>query len=79
MRVLENCSGSASPEMQAQIENLREAFSEDVTKPFQLKANLGLRSPSTESEPTPPRLLHAAQPVPTQSAAGWSHPRGAEE
>ncbi|GIZ43278.1 hypothetical protein CKM354_000651000 [Cercospora kikuchii] len=66
MRVLEHCITSANAEMQAQINTLREAFSADVTQPFELKPTLGLRSPvmenhstpsSTNSDPTNARVL----------------------
>lgn len=53
MRVLEHCLSSANAEMQAQINTLREAFSADVTQPFELKPTLGLRSPIMENHPTP--------------------------
>jgi hypothetical protein len=54
MRVLEICAPSANPEVQVQISSLREAFSQDTSQQFELKQNLGLRSPSIESQPTPP-------------------------
>ncbi|KXT05016.1 hypothetical protein AC578_10337 [Pseudocercospora eumusae] len=53
MRVLEHCIPSANAEMQAQINALREAFSADINQPFELKATLGLRSPTIENHPTP--------------------------
>lgn len=36
----------AGPEVQAQINTLRQAFSKDSTKPFELKESLGMRSPT---------------------------------
>lgn len=63
MRILEHCSASAGPDMQIQINALREAFSSDTSKPFELKPTLGLRSPALASQPTP-------VPVPAQA---WSH------
>ncbi|KAF2217891.1 hypothetical protein CERZMDRAFT_63994 [Cercospora zeae-maydis SCOH1-5] len=53
MRVLEHCITSANAEMQAQINTLREAFSADVSQPFELKPTLGLRSPVMENHSTP--------------------------
>lgn len=65
MRILEYCIPIASPEMQTQINALREAFSLDATQPFELKPTLnGMRSPSTEKQLTPP-----AMQVPTPSEA----------
>lgn len=51
--MLELCIPSANAEMQAQINALREAFSADTTQPFELKATLGLRSPTIDNHPTP--------------------------
>jgi len=71
MRILEQCIPSASVEMQAQIDALREAFSQDTSRPFELKPSLGLRSPSLESNPTPPQLQNAQPSMPIQNA--WPH------
>lgn len=54
MRILEYCAPSANPEVQVQISSLREAFSQDTNRAFELKPSLGLRSPSIEDQPTPP-------------------------
>ena len=70
MRVLEHCTPSATPEMQVQIHALREAFSLDTNKPFELKPTLGLRSPSVESQPTPPAMSCSAN-APVQHPVGW--------
>lgn len=56
MRVLERCIPSAAPEVKIQIDALRQAFSNDTSKEFELKPDLGLRSPSVESKPTPPAV-----------------------
>ena len=58
MRILEQCS-SAWPQqdMQKQINALREAFSADISRPFELKPNLGL-SPSPG-----PSVMHPSPPV----------------
>jgi hypothetical protein len=53
MRVLEHCLPSSTPEMQVQINALREAFSADTSRPFELKSTLGLRSPVMEYQATP--------------------------
>jgi hypothetical protein len=45
MRVLEQCTSSTTPEIQQQIHALREAFSRDTSKPFELKLTLGMHSP----------------------------------
>jgi len=53
MRVLERCTSSwPMPDMQQQIDALREAFSADIRKPFVLKPSFPYGSPA----PTPPRL-----------------------
>lgn len=69
MRVLEHCIPSASGEMQAQINALREAFSDDTSKAFELKASLGLRSPTFDVHAGPkvtPQRSHSnlAQAIP---------------
>ena len=54
MRILEKCTTSwLMPEMQTQIESLREAFSADISKPFKMK-------PSFPYNPTPPPQHHTA-------------------
>lgn len=54
MRILERCASSrAMPEMKAQIDSLREAFSADTNKPFELKPNFPYRSPSPNIQPSP--------------------------
>lgn len=73
MRVLEQCIASASPEMQAQINALREAFSQDTSQSFELKPSLGLRSPAMESQSTPPELRHCPSSASVQSHPAWSH------
>ncbi|KAI9834784.1 MAG: hypothetical protein M1819_002870 [Sarea resinae] len=47
MRILEQCVQSwPMPEMQAQVQALREAFSADITKPFTLKPSFPYDTPS---------------------------------
>lgn len=54
MRILERCTSSrAMPETKAQIDALREAFSADTSKPFELKPNFPYRSPSPNMRPSP--------------------------
>lgn len=54
MRILERCvSSRAMPETKAQIDALREAFSADTSKPFELKPNFPYRSPSPNMRPSP--------------------------
>lgn len=54
MRILERCASSrAMPETKAQIDALREAFSADTSKPFELKPNFPYRSPSPNMQPSP--------------------------
>ena len=73
MRILEHCTASASPEVQVQINALREAFSQDVNKPFELKPSLGLRSPSLETNPTPPATQSSHHGLPISGANSWTH------
>ena len=64
MRILENCTSAwPTPEMQTQIDSLREAFSADTTRPFELKRSFPFASPSSSSlQPSPP--LDAGHPPP---------------
>jgi len=56
MRVLEKCTSSwPMPDMQQQIDALREAFSADTRKPFVLKATFPYGSPGAPVNATPPR------------------------
>lgn len=57
MRILENCTSSwPMPEMQAQIDALREAFSANTSKPFELRASFPYGSPGSSLmlQPSPP-------------------------
>lgn len=64
MRILENCASAyAMPEMQSQIDALREAFSADTSRPFELKSTFPLGSPSSSGlQPSPP--LDSGHPPP---------------
>lgn len=56
MRILEKCTSSwPMPDMQQQIDALREAFSADVRKPFVLKPSFPYGSPSSSVTTSPPR------------------------
>jgi hypothetical protein len=56
MRILEKCSSSwPMPDMQQQIDALREAFSADTRKPFVLKPSFPYGSPSAPVNTSPPR------------------------
>lgn len=72
MRILEYCAPSANPEVQVQISSLREAFSQDTSRAFELKPTLGLRSPSIENQPTPPggQQIHGGL---GQPPTAWNH------
>lgn len=56
MRILEQCSNSwPVPQVQVQIQSLRQAFSADLNKPFELRPNFPFGSPKTSSDAaTPP-------------------------
>ncbi|KAK5172302.1 uncharacterized protein LTR77_003940 [Saxophila tyrrhenica] len=72
MRVLELCAPSASQEVQVQINALREAFSQDTSQPFELKPNLGLRSPASDEYPTPVNMQASHNPS-LHATPSWSH------
>lgn len=72
MRVLEHCLESATPEMQGQINALREAFSANTTLPFELKPTLGLRSPTMENHSTPSSTHSGPTGGPTFTTPAWS-------
>ncbi|KAL1835586.1 hypothetical protein VTJ49DRAFT_6437 [Mycothermus thermophilus] len=59
MRILEKCmSAWPMPDMQKQIDSVREAFSADVRKPFVLKPSFPYGSPHSASHPSPPGGHH---------------------
>lgn len=56
MRILEKCTSSwPMPDMQQQIESLRQAFSADVRKPFVLKPSFPYGSPAAPANTSPAR------------------------
>ena len=58
MRILEQCTAAwPMPEMQAQIDALREAFSADTSKPFMLKPSFPYNSPAPGNSRTSPSSL----------------------
>ena len=59
MRILERCSTAwPMPEIQAQIDSLRLAFSADINQPFELKPSFPYGSPSEPYQPSPPMDAH---------------------
>lgn len=78
MRILEHCISSASPEVKVQIDALREAFSQDTTRPFELKPTLGLRSPSLETHSTPPGAQQSQPGGSIPGTASWAHLQDAD-
>lgn len=70
MRILENCTSAwPMPEMQTQIDALREAFSADTSRPFELKRSFPFGSPSSIGlQPSPP--LDAGHPPPILTRHG---------
>ncbi|KAK1808675.1 hypothetical protein LTR12_016972 [Friedmanniomyces endolithicus] len=72
MRILEQCISSATPDIKAQINTLREAFSTDTSQPFELKPTLGLQSPTMDNQPSPPGYhRHSPASATTQNTSGW--------
>ncbi|KAH7123954.1 hypothetical protein B0J11DRAFT_435570 [Dendryphion nanum] len=54
MRILETCKHAwPMPEMQQQVDNLRQAFSADITKPFELKPTFPFGSPQVTTQGSP--------------------------
>lgn len=76
MRIVEHCLPYSNPEMQVQINALREAFSVDTSKEFELKPTLGLRSPAMESHPTPPSTNSGPVSAPLFSTPNWTNGGG---
>ncbi|KAF1940230.1 hypothetical protein EJ02DRAFT_350457 [Clathrospora elynae] len=73
MRVLETIAPSfPMPEMQQQVKSLRQAFSADVSKPFQLKPTFPFGSPQVAPQTSPLsnhgsyRPRHPSQPSPLE-------------
>ena len=62
MRILEKCTSSwPMPDMQQQIDALREAFSADTRKAFVLKPSFPYGSPGAPVNSTPPRPVQYRQ------------------
>jgi hypothetical protein len=54
MRILETCTPAwPMPEMHQQVDTLRQAFSADVTKPFELKPTFPFGSPQVHAQSSP--------------------------
>ncbi|KAH7087183.1 hypothetical protein FB567DRAFT_443471 [Paraphoma chrysanthemicola] len=54
MRILETCTPSfPMPEMQQQVNSLRQAFSADITKPFEMKPTFPFGSPQVAPQSSP--------------------------
>ena len=85
MRILERCTSAwPMPDMQHQIDALREAFSADIRKPFVLKPSFPYGSPGAPVNQTPPRINNqyrqpsiqnaSQQNLPPQVSSYTSHP-----
>jgi hypothetical protein len=82
MRILEQCSSTwPLPEIQAQIDSLRLAFSADINRPFELRSSFPYGSPSEQYHPSPPPLdaqynsQFSQPPASSPSRLGYSaHP-----
>lgn len=76
MRILETCSPSfPMPEMQQQVNNLRQAFSADISKTFELKSSFPFGSPQVAPQSSPLsnhgsyRPRHLSHPSPLEQSA----------
>jgi hypothetical protein len=83
MRILEKCMVAwPMPDMQKQIDSVREAFSADIRKPFVLKPTFPYGSPHSATHPSPPggRQPHLETQMPhphphsQQQVSYTSHP-----
>lgn len=67
MRLLEQCMEAwPMPEMQIQVNQLREAFSADINRPFELKRGFPFESPSPSAaglQPSPPLDKNIQHPM----------------
>jgi hypothetical protein len=73
MRILEKCTSSwPMPDMQQQIDSLREAFSADTRKPFVLKPSFPYGSPGAPVNSTPPRANSQYRQAGTQGSSQQS-------
>lgn len=71
MRILERCVTSwPMPELKAQIDALREAFSADINRPFELKPSFPYGSPSDPYHPSPPPFDSGYQSASYASVTG---------
>lgn len=70
MRILEQCAPSfPMPEMQQQVNSLRQAFSADITKPFEMKPSFPFGSPQVAPQSSPHgsyRSRHPSQASPLE-------------
>jgi hypothetical protein len=70
MRILETCGPSfPMPEMQQQVNSLRQAFSADITKPFEIKSTFPFGSPQVAPQSSPQgsyRSRHPSQASPLE-------------
>lgn len=74
MRILERCMSSwPMPDMQQQIDALREAFSADTRKPFVLKPSFPYGSPGAPVHTSPPRLNMNRQTTSIPGQHGLEH------
>lgn len=63
MRLLEKCMHAwPMPDMQRQIDSIREAFSADTRKPFILKPSFPYGSPISANNSSPPRSIPSYRP-----------------
>ncbi|SPQ18331.1 be58ca52-ac8b-4225-b3c4-c3ec358facfd [Thermothielavioides terrestris] len=69
MRILEKCmSAWPMPDMQKQVDSVREAFSADTRKPFVLKPTFPYGSPHSATHPSPPGMPHSQVSYTTATA-----------
>lgn len=80
MRILERCSSSwPMADMQQQIDALREAFSADMRKPFELKPTFPYGSPGAPVNASPPQVVHYHQPQLTRGHSALEQQQGLEQ
>ncbi|KAK4149127.1 hypothetical protein C8A00DRAFT_19148 [Chaetomidium leptoderma] len=75
MRILEKCmSAWPMPDMQKQIDSVREAFSADTRKPFVLKPSFPYGSPHSATHPSPPGCRQLDTQMPHSQVSYTNHP-----
>ncbi|KAI9701629.1 MAG: hypothetical protein M1820_006400 [Bogoriella megaspora] len=75
MRIMEQCiSAWPMPEVQVQINSLREAFSANLAKPFEIKPSFPYSSPVDTNHPSPPHDNYRQAQLPSHDSSSLDQP-----